>query len=208
MYERLICHCPIWQEETKYQGLTKFNHISITNISQWIKFQCGESSGTIASCQSSGSSISPSISFVSKSQTATTEILWAIHAVKHNYSADSCDKVAELNKKMYSNAPNLDVFDLSLLRREHDIRDRWMSPSTLGSRQGCQPMDSIYTSPELPQRDVLRQRPQSNLHRFVFCISFMFYLFLTVLFLQYFFHSFYCILQYFLKFQSSIFICS
>ena len=26
---------------------------------------------------------------------------WALHAVKHNYSANSCDKVTELNKKIY-----------------------------------------------------------------------------------------------------------
>ena len=36
---------------------------------------------------------------MSKSQTATAEILLA---VKHNYSANSFDKVTELNKKMYS----------------------------------------------------------------------------------------------------------
>ena len=35
------------------------------------------------------------------SQTATAEILWALHAVKHNYSSNFCDNVTELNKKMY-----------------------------------------------------------------------------------------------------------
>ena len=60
----------------------------------------GESSVRVASYDSSGS-ISLPISFVNKSQTAAAEILWALHAVKHIYSANSCDKVTELNIKMY-----------------------------------------------------------------------------------------------------------
>ena len=58
-----------------------------------------ESSGRIASCESGG--VSSSIDLISKAQTATVEILWALHAVKHNYSASSCNKLAELNKKMF-----------------------------------------------------------------------------------------------------------
>ena len=58
------------------------------------------SSSSLVSGENSGS-ISPSISFVSKSQTPTAEILWALHTVKNNYLANSCDKVIELNKKMY-----------------------------------------------------------------------------------------------------------
>ena len=54
------------------------------NAGSSISVVSGESSGRVASCESSGS-ISPSISFVSKSQTATTEILWTLHAVKYNY---------------------------------------------------------------------------------------------------------------------------
>ena len=59
----------------------------------------GESSGRVASCESGG--VSSSIGLISKAQTATAEILWALHAVKHNYSASSCNKLAELNKKMF-----------------------------------------------------------------------------------------------------------
>ena len=60
----------------------------------------GESSGRVASCESSG--VSRSIGLVSKSQTTTAEILWVLHTVMNNYSASSCNKLAELNKKMFS----------------------------------------------------------------------------------------------------------
>ena len=81
----------------------KVNHIQsyFYNAGSSSSVVSGENSGRVASCESSGSSRSPSISYVNKSQTATAEILWALHTVKHNYSANSCDKVTELNKKMY-----------------------------------------------------------------------------------------------------------
>ena len=62
---------------------------------------------------------------------------------------------------------------------------------------GSQPMD-IHTSPELPQRDVLRQGPQSSHICFVsvLCFFLQFYLFFTV----FFFTVFYCILQYILQY--------
>lgn len=62
----------------------------------------GESSVRVATCESSGSSISPSISFVNKSQTATAEILLALQTVKHNYYPNLYDKVSEINKNMYA----------------------------------------------------------------------------------------------------------
>ena len=52
-------------------------------------------SDRVASCESSISR-SLFISFLSKSQTATTEISWALHAVQHNYLANLCDKVVQL----------------------------------------------------------------------------------------------------------------
>ena len=58
-----------------------------------------ESSGRVASCESRG--ISSSIGLVSKSQITTTEMLWTLHTVKHNYSASWCNNLAELNKKMF-----------------------------------------------------------------------------------------------------------
>ena len=63
----------------------------------WIQssFYNAGSSSCALSGESSGSSlfISPSISFVSKSQTSTNETLWALQNVKHKYSANSFDKV-------------------------------------------------------------------------------------------------------------------
>ena len=82
-----------------------FNQIQsyFYNAGSSISVVSGESSGRVASCESSGS-ISLSISFESKSQTANAEILQDLHAVKHNYSANLCDKVTELNKKMYTDS--------------------------------------------------------------------------------------------------------
>ena len=53
--------------------------------------------------------------------------------------------------------------------------DRWMSPSTLQiqSRLPCSQPTDIQTPPELPQRDVLRQRPHSNPHSDFFSVSFL-----------------------------------
>ena len=61
-------------------------------------------SDRVASCESSISR-NLFISFLSKSKTATTEILRALHAVKHNYLANLCDKVVQLNNKMYPDSP-------------------------------------------------------------------------------------------------------
>ena len=55
---------------------------------------------------------------------------------------------------------------------------------------GSQPMD-IHTSPELPQRDVLRQRPQSNPQ---ICFLYQFYIlffYSSIYFLQLYFYSIY-----------------
>ena len=59
----------------------------------------GESSGRVASCENGG--VSSSIGLISKAQTATAEILWALHAVNHNYSVSLLHEPEQQTEQKY-----------------------------------------------------------------------------------------------------------